>query len=96
MLKRITWAEIKELVDMMPPEILAQNATIWNESEETGHAVTAIKILDEDWHYDGDEGCAPIDVIKENYEDYEENKDDYYLVHRAGTPILMIPDSVMA
>jgi len=43
MTKRITWAEIKELVDMMPPEILSQNATIWNESEETGHAVTAIK-----------------------------------------------------
>lgn len=96
MRKRITWAEIKELVDMMPPEILSQNATIWNESEETGHAVTAIKILDEDWHYDGDEGCAPLDVIKENDEDFEENKNDYYLVHRAGTPILMIPDSVMA
>lgn len=95
MSNKITWAEIKELVDMMPPEILSQNATIWNESEDSGCTVKAIKILDEDYRYDGDEGCAPETIIKENHDDFEENKNTYYVVHRAGTPILLVPDYAM-
>lgn len=91
----ITWAEIKELVNKLPEDILKQRCTIWNESEDNGHSVTGIKILDEDWHFDGDEGCMPLRLLKEHNEDYEENKDEYHLVHATGTPILLIPENVL-
>lgn len=95
MSKKITWAEIKEIVNGLPDNILNQAATIWDEAEENGHCVTGIKILEEDWHFDGDEGCAPISILKEQYDDYEENKDEYHLVHAKGTPILLIPVNVL-
>ena len=95
MSKKITWAEIKELVNQLPENILNQNCTIWTDSEVSGGFITGVKILDEDWHFDGDEGCAPISTIKENYEDYEENKEEYHLVHAKGTPILLIPENVL-
>lgn len=40
-------AEIKEIVNSLPENILAQPATIWNESEDSGHCVTGIKTLDQ-------------------------------------------------
>lgn len=93
--KIITLNEIKEALNKLPENMLSQKATIWNASEDAGSVVVGIKILDEDHHYDGDEGCAPISVIKENYDDYEENKDEYPLVHAAGTPILIINDNTI-
>lgn len=93
--KFITWAELKEIINKLPENILNQNATVWNGSEDAGSAVVGVKLLNEDWHYDGDEGCAPISIIKENYDDYEENKDTYRLVHATGTPILIIPDNTI-
>lgn len=90
--RRVTWAEIKEILNNMPESILSQKVTIWTESEDEGHLVASIKILEEDHHYDGDEGCMPISQMKELYEDYYENKDEYHLVHTAGTPVLIIPD----
>ena len=93
--KKVTWAEIKEVLNNLPDNILSQYATIWNGSEDAGSAVVGIKILDEDWHYDGDEGCAPISHFKEHYDDFEENKSTYHLVHATGTPILIIPDNTL-
>lgn len=92
---KITWAAIKELVNKLPDNILKQQATIWDEAEENGHCITGIKVLDEDWHYDGDEGCLPLSLLKQHDEDYEENKDEYHLVHASGTPILLIPVNVL-
>jgi hypothetical protein len=92
---KTTWADIKAIVNGLPENILKQPATIWTEAEDTGHCVTGIKILDEDHHYDGDSGCAPLSVIKENDDDFEENKDEYHLVHAVGTPILLIPENVL-
>lgn len=91
----ITWAELKEIVNKLPEQILNQAVTIWNSSEEAGSVAISVKILGEDHHYDGDEGCAPISIIKENFDDYEEHKDEYYLVHAYGTPILIIPDETL-
>lgn len=92
---KITWAELKEIANNLPGNILSQYVTIWNGSEDAGSVVVGIKVLEEDYHYDGDEGCSPISVIKDIYEDYEENKDEHYLVHAAATPILIIPDNTI-
>lgn len=45
MSNKVTWAEIKTLVNSLPDHILTQAATIWDDAEENGHCVTKIKIL---------------------------------------------------
>lgn len=92
MSEKLKWRELKEIVNALPENILDQNVTVWNDSEDSGNAAMRVVILEEDHHYDGDEGCAPISVIKENYEDYEQSKETYPLVHANGTPILIVPD----
>lgn len=92
---KITWAEVKEIVNKLPDRILNQSVTIWNSSEDAGSVAVGVKTIEEDYHYDGDQGCAPLSVIKDNYDDYEENKDEYHLVHAVGTPILLIPDETI-
>lgn len=95
MSNKITWAELKDIVNKLPDNILKQSVTIWNSSEDAGSVAVGIKTLDEDYCYDGDEGCAALSVIKELYEDYEENKDEHYVVHASGTPIIIIPDEIL-
>lgn len=93
--KAIKWSDIKEIVNKLPDHILNQSVTIWNSSEDSGSLAIAIKLLHEDYHYDGAEGCAPLSVIKDNDEEFDENKEDYHLVHAIGTPILIIPDEIL-
>lgn len=95
MSNKITWAELKEIVNKLPDNILRQPVTIWNSSEDAGSVAIGVKTLDEDYHFNGDEGCGPISLIKEHDDDFEENKDDYYLVHAVGTPIIIIPDEIL-
>jgi hypothetical protein len=93
--KKFTWSDLKQLVNSMPESHLRNPVTIWQEDEEAGHVVTGAKVLEENYRYDGDEGCAPESVMKETYDDYEENKDvEYGIVHPAGMPILLIPVKV--
>lgn len=89
--EKFTWAKLKEIANNMPEEMLFKEVIIWEEDGETAHHISGHEILEEDHLFDGDEGIAPESVIKENYDDYEENKDEYYLVHPKGFPILHIP-----
>jgi hypothetical protein len=87
--KDFTWADMKRMVNRMPPELLKLKVYIWPNDEETALVVTGIERLKEDYVHDGDVGCCPKSIIKSGDPIvWEENKDEYYLVHPKGTRII--------
>lgn len=88
MAKKLTWAELKKIVNEMPEELLQNQVYAWNanDCEPEGLGINGIQRLEEDHVFDGDEACVPVSAFKEAGElDPEEN----YVVHPAGTVILI-------
>lgn len=84
--KKFTWADLKEICNETPEENLSSEVILWAE-DETVHRITEVEILEEDYVYDGDEGCGPKSVLMEAMgEDFDEEEN--YLVHKKGTRIL--------
>lgn len=92
--KGLTWAELKTLANKLSPELLKKEVCLWG--EESGAVIDGVQILKEDYVHDGDMGCAPLSVMKQSMtkEEWEEDKDEYYPIHKKGTVILWVDRSI--
>lgn len=90
--KKFTWADMKRIVNRIPPEILKQEIVIWPEDEERGLKINCIEILKEDYVHDGDNATAPKSIMKESMtkEEWDEAQEDgeYYLIFPKGMRII--------
>ena len=87
--KDFTWADMKRVVNRMPPDLLKLKVYIWPDEEERALVVTGINRLREDYVYDGDVACCPKSIMKAgDPQDWKEKKDEYYVVHPKGTRII--------
>lgn len=91
--KQVTFREMRDAINAMPPELLDKSMISWFVDQEGGSKVVELMILEEDYCYDGDEGCLPESVMKESCEDFEENIDKYHVVHPKGT-IIIVTDNL--
>lgn len=85
---KLTWAELKKIVNEMPEDLLQNQVYAWNanDAEPQGLPIEGVQKLEEDYVYDGDEGCCPkSEFAKNGGYDADEN----YVVHPAGTTILV-------
>lgn len=84
----LTWGELKKIVNEMPEEFLQNQVYAWNanDADPQGLPINSILKLQEDYVYDGDEGCDPLSIAKESG---EYDPDEHYIVHHAGTIILI-------
>lgn len=92
--KKFTWGDLKKIASELPEEMLNKSVVFWYEDNEGGSVVSDCEILDEDYLFDGDEGCARETDIRTGYdspEEWEINKDEHYVVYAKGFPILHIP-----
>lgn len=88
MSKKITWADLKKIVNEMPEELLQNQVYAWNsnDADPEGLVLEEGQKLEEDYVYDGDVGCSPISIMKDSG-DYDPKEN--YVVHPAGTIILL-------
>lgn len=85
---KLTWGELKKIVNEMPEELLQNQVCAWNANDASppGLLISSVQKLPENYVYDGDEGCAPLSTFKNDGEyDAHEN----YVVHPTGTVILI-------
>jgi len=87
--KKFTWADLKKAVNKIPEKHLQKQVIIWTE-DESAYLVTSVDILNERHVYDGDEGCAPISIMKESIAEAKSAglDNEYYTIHERGTRIL--------
>lgn len=92
-LKAASWRDLKKVANEIPEELLDKPIIIWSDTE-TSMIVGKVDVLEEDYLYDGDEGCAPAsdfaDIIKENDALPEEDRDSFDVAYPKGTAILWV------
>lgn len=88
--KQLTWLELKKVINEMPESLLGTPVILWpTDNDESGIIISEVDVLDEDYLYDGDEGCAPESVMKETSDSWgKEEEEEHYIIHAKGTPIL--------
>jgi hypothetical protein len=86
-MRKFTWADLKKAANEIPEELLNQEVVVWEE-DEGGCKIAAIDALEEDYRFDGDEGCAPASVLMEDY-DGSDFDDDHYIIYPKGARILI-------
>jgi hypothetical protein len=84
--KKFTWADLKKIVNKLPAHLLKSPVIGWHEDSEAGIKIVYTEKLKEHYVFDGDEGCAPINLMKKE-DDYD--PEDNYIVHPKGTIILI-------
>jgi hypothetical protein len=84
--KQFTWADFKKAVNKMPENQLNKSVIIWTADEQCYH-VTHVQVLKEDYVHDGDEGCTPRSILKEEWKEAKEY-DTHYVIHEKGTRII--------
>lgn len=85
--KKFTWADLKRIVNKIPAARLKDSVIIWE--DERGATVTRVRILEEDYHEDGDTGTWPKSIMKSEIKgstDY--TADDFPRVFKKGTRII--------
>lgn len=89
MSNNLTWRQLKMLANDVPEELLDRDVVSWADDEEEGGVViTGFEILDENYLFDGDEGCAPESGLIKSVSEEEFKEGDHYVVHPKGTRIL--------
>jgi len=90
--EKFTWNDLKAIIDSMPAELMNEQVVIWHEDDDApmpGMKVTGFEILDEDYVFDGDEGVAPLSVMKDgDPEGWQEYKEDCPVIYPKGSRIL--------
>lgn len=91
---RLTWRELKEAVNKLPEELLDNRVFGWLLEDEGGIRCVEVMELEEDYFFNGDSGCAKkseiLDLTGDDEATFEE---DYPLVHRRGTLIIVYEES---
>lgn len=91
---KMTWADLKKVVNELPEELLDQKIVLWplEDGEEAWNMVEVMK-LEENYVFDGDMGCTPESALRESYDEElseDEFQKEHYLVFEKGTPIMVI------
>lgn len=87
--KRLTWRQLKEAANELPEELLDDKVFGWAVDDEAGVKMVEILTLEEDHVFNGDDACAPRSELKEMTEPEDWDDDEYYVVHKKGTKILV-------
>jgi hypothetical protein len=89
--KETTWAEIKAIVNAMSEEALQDAVIIWASDAEKGYTVNEVEILDEDYVFDGEDGCIPISILRssdDELKDVDLPNEDHPLILKKGRHII--------
>jgi hypothetical protein len=85
---KLTYRQLAEAIANMPEELKERQVITWpSDDSEKGHSVTEAEVLKENYRFDGDEGCIEESILKETYDDW--NDEDNYIIHPKGMLILI-------